>query len=132
MKFAKQSAMALGFGLMIVGSAVAAPKNKHDGTWKVQMVTDAGICGSSYSYDIVVEKGNVRYIPNAGEASADVYGRIAPSGAVNLDIRRSSAKVDALGSLKGRTGSGTWKVDQYGCTGRWTAQKSANTVEAKL
>ncbi len=128
MTFAKRSALALGLGLTLIGGAMAAPVAKHDGTWSVQMVTDSGVCDRSYNYSIAIENGNVRYLLAPGDSPTTVSGRIGPDGAVDLDIRRSIAKVDANGKLSGKSGSGTWQLGMLGCTGRWTAQKRSNDV----
>ncbi len=125
MILAKRTAVALGLGMTLIGGAMAAPAAKHDGTWSVKMVTDAGICDASYNYSIAINDGNVRYIPAPGDSPTTVSGQIAPNGAVDLDIRRSIAKVDANGRLNGKTGSGTWQLGMLGCSGRWTAQKRA-------
>jgi len=101
----------------------------HDGTWAVQMVTDSGICSSSYNYAIAIEKAAVRYIPAPGDSPTQVSGKVGPDGTVDLDITRSVAKVDALGRLSKSTGSGTWNLAMLGCQGRWTAQK--RTVDAR-
>jgi hypothetical protein len=129
MTFAKRSAMALGLGMTLIGGAWAASSERLDGTWSVQMVTDSGICDRSYNYSIAIENGNVRYILAPGDSPTTVSGRVGPDGAVNLDIRRSIAKVDASGRLSDKSGSGTWKLGMLGCTGRWTAQKRSNTVQ---
>ncbi|QRM32047.1 hypothetical protein JO965_18475 [Microvirga sp. VF16] len=121
-------AVALGLGTILVGSAVAAPASSHDGTWSVRMVTDSGVCDSSYNYSIAIENGNVRYLLNPGDSPTTVSGRIGSDGAVDLDIRRSIAKVDANGRLNGKVGSGTWQLAMLGCSGRWTAQKRSRDV----
>jgi hypothetical protein len=126
MTFAKRFAMAFGLGLTLIGAASAAPAGRHDGTWSVQMVTDSGLCDRSYSYSIAIENGNVRYIPNPGDAQATVSGRVGPDGTVDLDIHRSIAKADASGRLNGKSGSGTWQLSMLGCSGRWTAQKRSD------
>jgi hypothetical protein len=123
MILAKRTAVALGLSMTVIGAAIAAPAAKHDGTWSVQMVTDSGICDASYNYSITIDNGNVRYIPAPGDSPTTVSGQIAPNGAVDLDIRRSIAKVDANGRLSGKSGSGTWQLGMLGCSGRWTAQK---------
>lgn len=128
MKLAARSAIALGLGLTLVGSAWAAPGARHDGTWSVRMVTDAGVCDSTYNYSIAIENGNVRYLQAPGDSPTTVSGRIASDGAVALDIRRSIAKVDAEGRLNGKSGSGTWKLGMLGCAGRWNAQKRSSDV----
>jgi hypothetical protein len=93
------------------------------------MVTDSGICGTN-TYAIAVEKGNVRYHGDPGETPAQISGQIATDGAVSLDIRRSSTKAQASGSLAGQAGSGVWKVDSYGCSGRWNAQKRSSVARS--
>ena len=128
MNVAKQSAMALGLGLVLTGGAWAAPTSPHNGTWSVQMVTDSGLCDRSYSYSIAIEDGNVRYLLAPGDSPTTVSGRVAADGTVDLDIRRSIAKVDASGRLNGKSGSGTWQLGMLGCSGRWTAQKRSATV----
>lgn len=126
MTFAKRSAMALGLGLAFVGSALAVPVARHDGTWSVQMVTDSGICDRSYNYSIAIENGNVRYLLAPGDSPTTVSGQVGADGSVDLDIRRSIAKVDANGRLNAKSGSGTWQLAMLGCSGRWTAQKRSN------
>jgi hypothetical protein len=119
----KQLALALGLGMTLIGGAMAAPAAKHDGTWSVRMVTDSGICERSYNYSIAIDNGNVRYLPAPGDSPTTVSGQIGPNGAVDLDIRRSIAKVDANGRLNAKSGSGTWQLAMLGCSGRWVAQK---------
>jgi hypothetical protein len=128
MKFAARSAMALGLGMTLIGGAMAAPAPRHDGTWSVRMVTDSGICDASYNYSIAIENGNVRYIQAPGDSPTTVSGRIGRDGNVDLDIRRSIAKVDANGRLNGKSGSGTWTLGMLGCQGRWNAQKRSNNA----
>jgi hypothetical protein len=110
-----------------LGAASAAPK--HDGTWSVRMVTDSGVCDRSYSYAIAIRDGNVRYLQRPGDSPTTVQGRIGTDGSVDLDIRRSIAKVDAVGRLGPRNGSGSWRLAMLGCAGRWTAEKRTQTVQ---
>jgi hypothetical protein len=130
MTFAKKSALALGLGVTLIGGAFAASSDRNDGTWSVRMVTDSGLCDRTYGYSIAIENGNVRYLLAPGDSPTTVSGRIGPDGAVDLDIRRSIAKVDATGKLNGKSGSGTWTLGMLGCTGRWTAQKRSNIVQS--
>lgn len=130
MSFTKRTAVAFGLGITLIGSALAAPAAKHDGTWSVQMVTDSGMCDRTYSYSIAVENGNVRYLLAPGDSPTTVSGQIGQDGAVDLDIRRSIAKVDANGRLNGKSGSGTWQLAMLGCSGRWTAQKRTATTQS--
>ncbi|WP_414471726.1 hypothetical protein [Microvirga sp. M2] len=129
MNFIKSTALGLSLGLIIGGAAVAAPKHKHDGTWQVQLVTDSGICGTN-TYAITVEQGNVRYQGSPGTAPAVINGQIGSNGAINLAIRSSAAQGQASGSLSTQSGSGVWKVDSYGCSGRWSAQKRSSFAQS--
>lgn len=72
----------------------------------------------------------MRYLLAPGDSPTTVSGRVAPDGTVDLDIRRSIAKVDASGRLNGKSGSGAWKLGMLGCSGRWTAQKRSATVQS--
>jgi hypothetical protein len=129
MNFGKRTAIMAGLGSTLIGGAVAATADRHDGTWSIRMVTDAGICDRSYDYSIAIENGSVRYLLAPGDSPTSVSGRIGPDGSVDLDIRRSIAKVDANGRLNGKSGAGTWKLGMLGCSGRWTAQKRSDVVQ---
>ena len=94
MRPALLSAVAFGLGFSLVGGASAAPA-RHDGTWSVRMITEAGSCDASYSYSVAITNGQVRYLQAPGDAATMVNGEIGPDGSVNLAIRRSIAKVDA-------------------------------------
>ena len=100
----------------------AASPADHDGRWAVQLVTDSGICGRSYSYMVAVDGGRVRYVPQDGDAPPSVSGQVSSAGSVDLAISKGGAKVDATGRLQGNAGSGSWKAAGL-CAGRWTAQK---------
>jgi hypothetical protein len=118
MKAFAQAMMVSGI-LLGAGAASAAPS---DGRWAVRMVTDSGVCDASYNYVIAVEDGRVRYIPQDSDPAPSVSGSVGANGAVNLDIRKSIARVSATGQLKGSAGSGSWRLPGL-CTGRWTAAK---------
>ena len=122
-------ATAIGLGFLLSGPAFAASGKPHDGTWKVQMVTDSGICSARYTYAIAIEDGAVRYLPAPGDAPTTVSGHVGADGAVDIDIHRSVAKVDALGRLSNGTGSGTWSLGMLGCQGRWSAQRRTTTAQ---
>ena len=90
------------------------------------MVTDSGICDATYRYAIAIDDGGaVRYIPEPGDKAPAVSGQVASSGAVDLDIVKGIAKVDAKGQLQNSSGSGSWRLGLLGCSGRWTARKAA-------
>lgn len=130
MNVAKHLIAALGLAALPAGAVMASSGTTvHNGTWSVQMVTDSGLCERSYNYSIAIEDGNVRYILAPGDSPTTVKGEVQANGSVDLDIYRSIAKVDATGRLDGRSGSGTWKLNMLGCSGRWTAQKRSTVVQ---
>jgi hypothetical protein len=96
----KALAPAIMFSGILLGAGVAsAAPGDFGGRWAVRMVTDTGLCDASYNYLIAVDDGRrVRYIPQDSDAPPSVSGSVGPTGAVNLDIRKSIAKVSATDS----------------------------------
>ena len=107
MTYRSLAALSLAASLSLTAIAAASAGAKHDGTWSVQMVTDSGLCDRSYSYSIAIQDGNVRYLSNPGDKPTRVSGQIGPNGNVDLDIHRSVAKVDALGTIASTFSTGT-------------------------
>jgi hypothetical protein len=116
------AALALG-ATLISGSIVEArpvKKASFDGTWSVRLVTDAGACNASYLYTIAVQDGRVQAL----SGDAQVSGGVSRDGRIALGVRSSLASGDASGRLRAAgSGSGTWRVSAFGCTGRWTAHR---------
>ena len=116
--------LALGAGTLIYGvSESAAKPGRFNGIWSVRMVTEAGLCDKTYGYTLAIEDGSVRYIPEPGDAPTTVTGQVGSDGSVDLDFRRSIAKADASGRLNANRGSGFWKLNMLGCSGRWVAER---------
>ncbi len=112
-------------GVILSGSALAEPE-KFDGTWSVQMVASAGMCGSGASQTLTVQDGRVR----AGGSGVSVSGQVGAGGAVSLALQKGPAQGTASGKLSGASGSGTWMVSTLGCSGSWTAQRRTVTAQA--
>jgi hypothetical protein len=119
------AALSLTTGVILSGSVVAEPE-KFDGTWNVQMVASAGMCGSSASQTLTVQDGRVR----AGGSGVSVSGQVGAGGAVSLALQKGPAQGTASGKLSGASGSGTWAVSTLGCSGSWTAQRRTVTAQA--
>ena len=110
-------------GIVLGATAASAAPDDFGGRWSVRMVTDSGVCDASYNDVIAVEEsGRVRYVPQDSDPVPSVSGSVGANGAVNLDIRKSIARVSATGQLKGVAGSGSWRLPGL-CSGRWTASK---------
>jgi hypothetical protein len=126
----KQSLAApiLSAAFLAAGPPASAEGADFNGTWIVQLVTEAGVCGSSsYSYTVAIQDGQVRLVPAGGSAS--ITGRIGPGGSVGLVIQQGPASGTASGRLRSSSGSGTWKVSAV-CSGRWAAQRGS-TIAAQ-
>ena len=119
------AALSLTTGVILSGSALADP-DKFDGTWSVQMVASAGMCGSGVSQTLTVQDSHVR----AGGSGVSVSGQVGAGGTVSLALQKGPAQGTASGKLSGASGSGTWTVSTLGCSGSWTAQRRTVTAQA--
>ena len=119
--------LAFAAGLIVADGAMAGGKPAgFNGVWTVQMVTDSGICDSSLSYAISVDKGRVRPL---ADSSVTVSGQIDPNGQVSLAVQRGAAQAGISGRLQANSGSGTWQAASFGCSGRWTAHRRTATAD---
>ena len=125
MKMHYFSVLGLGAAVAVVLAPVAssAKPASFDGTWNVRLVTESGTCDSSYNQTIAVENGQVRPV-SSGAESTSISGGVGLDGNVALTIRRSLARANASGRLRGRSGSGDWQLAMLGCSGRWTARRA--------
>jgi hypothetical protein len=125
----KQSlaALILSAAFLAVGIPASAEAPDFNGTWTVQLVTETGVCGSSSSYTVVVQDGQVRLASAGGSAS--ITGRIGQGGSIGLILQQGSASGSASGRLRSTSGSGTWRVSAV-CSGRWAAQRRS-TIAAQ-
>lgn len=100
----------------------ASARTNADGTWSVEVVTEAGQCDRSYQYPVVVENGQPRY---GGAEAITISGQVASSGAVSGVISRFGGSAEVRGRLSGRTGRGRWTTTALGgCSGYWLARKA--------
>ena len=106
--------------MLSAGSAMAGPNN-FDGTWKVHLVTNSGSCGRNYGYSVAVREGLIQGAAPGGSMT----GTVGQNGAVVLTIQHSLATANGSGRLGANSGSGSWRVDMLGCSGRWTAARAA-------
>ena len=112
--------LTLAAGPLAASTPALAEAPDFNGTWTVQLVTEAGVCGSSSSYTVAIQDGQVRLASAGGSAS--ITGRIGTDGSVGLSVRQGPASGSASGRLRSSSGSGTWKASSL-CSGRWAAQR---------
>jgi hypothetical protein len=120
------AALTLGAGILAVNTQASAEAPNFNGTWTVQLVTEAGVCGS-YSHTVAIQDGQVRLASEGGSAS--ITGRIGSDGSIGLAVQQGPASGSASGRLRSTSGSGTWKVSAM-CSGRWAAQRRS-TITAQ-
>jgi hypothetical protein len=112
-------------GLTILPAAAAparvAAVEKYDGTWTVEILTEAGSCDRSYRYPVRIENGQARFIGTAFTVS----GQVAPNGAIAGSVSAGVATANVVGRLgKNGTGRGTWTASgSLECRGRWNAER---------
>ena len=107
--------------LMLSAGSVMAGPNNFDGVWKVHLVTNSGSCGRNHGYSVAVREGVIQGAASGGSMT----GKVGQNGAVVLTIQHSLATANGLGRLGTNSGSGSWRVDMLGCSGRWTAARAA-------
>ena len=115
--------------IVAYASAASAEPRNFDGTWSVQLVTEAGICDSAYNYAVAIRNGQVR--PASGISGASIAGRVSARGAVGLSIQQGAVSGAASGRLGASSGSGSWRVASM-CSGRWTARRQPTITAQAL
>lgn len=122
-----QKAFRLAAGLSLAAaSASAAPGRitlpaRYDGTWTVEIVTEAGACDRAYRYPVRVENGQARFIGTAFTVS----GQVARNGMIRGSISSGLATATVVGKLSANgQGRGTWVASgPLECRGHWNAAR---------
>ncbi|MCJ2014159.1 hypothetical protein [Methylobacterium sp. J-076] len=121
------SARCLAAGLCLsAGAAPAAPARvatpaRFDGTWAVEIVTEAGSCDRAYRYPVRIENGQARFVGTA----FTVNGQVSRTGALSGSISNGFATANVVGRLGANgVGRGTWVASgTVECRGRWNAAR---------
>jgi hypothetical protein len=102
----------------LVKPAPVLAKTAFDGTWSVLIVTEKGECDRGFRYPVEISGSHVGY---AGQASFNVSGKVAASGAISVTVSRGDKSAKGTGVLAGSRGSGSWAGGP--CSGTWTAER---------
>ncbi len=106
---------------MLAAGTAAKAQSGFDGLWNVQIVAQAGACGSGYvTYPVRITRGVVH---NAGSRSFAISGRVDRRGVVRVSIASGADRANAAGRLSRVNGSGRWASPTRGCSGYWTAAR---------
>ena len=107
----------LGIVTMLAAGTAAKAQSVFDGLWSVQIVAQAGACGSgSVTYSVMIVGGVVQY-------AGAIAGRVDRQGDIRVSIASGADRANATGRLSGINGSGRWVSPTRGCSGYWTAAR---------
>jgi len=103
-------------------TAPSFARTSFDGDWSVVIVTRGGACAPTLRYPVAINNGIVR---NAGDTSAAVRGRVAPTGAVRVTVQSGGSWASGSGHLSATRGSGIWRGQGTSgiCEGTWQAER---------
>ncbi len=92
-----------------------------DGTWSIEILTDAGPCDRAYRYPVRIEGGQARFV---GTALA-IQGGVMRNGTLKGSISAGGTTADVVGRLGiDGFGKGTWiAAGALACRGRWNAER---------
>jgi hypothetical protein len=95
--------------------------DRFDGTWSVEILTEAGACDRAYRYPVRIEHGQARLVGTAFV----VQGSVTRNGVVRGSIASGIATADVAGRLgPNGFGAGTWvATGAVACRGRWRAER---------
>jgi hypothetical protein len=98
-----------------------AISDRFDGTWSVEVITEAGTCDRAYRYPVRIEHGRARFVGTA----FTVEGGVGRNGALRGSISNGSSTADVRGRLGADGfGAGSWvSSGQLQCRGRWNAER---------
>jgi hypothetical protein len=106
--------------------AAASPRrpsvpDRFDGTWSVEIITEAGTCDRAYRYPVKIEHGRARFVGTA----FTVQGSVTGNGAVRGSISNGNATAQVSGRLEANGfGTGTWIASgSLDCRGHWNAER---------
>jgi hypothetical protein len=104
-------------------NAPAQARSPYDGVWSVSLGVDQGSC-SDHTIELFIRNGEISHAGDRGFFTAE--GRVSEQGRVAASIGALGLTASADGQLSDRQGSGTWVFPEWGCSGRWLAERAGN------
>ena len=105
--------------VVLLGTSAAQSTN-HDGRWSVAFVSQQGGC-QQREIEISVQAGQITHA--GSQVLFTASGHISEQGHVDGSVGALGHTASATGQLAGATGSGTWSMPEFGCSGQWTARR---------
>jgi hypothetical protein len=112
------AALVIAAALPALRPAEAVPG--YDGLWSVVIVTNQGVCDTSYRYPIRITNGT---LGNAGSAAVTITGKVGKNGAVTVHVYAGDKTATGTGRLAGKSGGGSWSGGNGACSGVWQAER---------
>jgi len=113
-------------GAIVILPSYAAQRNVQrratrafDGIWSVVLQTTRGNCPAAVRAGVRILGGRL----SAEDKSYGLYGRVAPSGAVQVTVSAAGQTGGAFGRLSREAGRGYWRTSSGECEGEWTAAR---------
>jgi hypothetical protein len=113
------------FAALLIASASepseAASRGAHlyDGAWSVVIQTTRGNCPPAIRAGVSILAG--RLISNDENYAVD--GRVAPNGAIRVNVSAGGQGAGGFGRLSHNAGRGLWRTWSGECSGQWTAAR---------
>ena len=124
-RFFRTARVAALVSAVAVAAALPAPRAQavpnYDGLWSVVIVTQQGICDTSYRYPIRISNGHVGNAGNNG--SVRITGRVGSNGSVVVNVSTGDKTATGTGRLAARSGGGSWSGGNGACSGTWQAER---------
>ena len=98
----------------------AAAQSGYDGYWNLAIATQRGPCDRNYNFGVQVANGIVTFT-----GPANLTGRVAPNGAVRVNVAAGDKTASGSGRLNRNGGNGRWtgRSGKDRCAGTWTARR---------
>jgi hypothetical protein len=91
----------------------------YDGTRSVVIQTTRGNCQPAIRAGVSISAGRVM----SNDESYAVEGRVAPNGAIRVNVSAGGQGAGDLGRLSHNAGQGLWRTRSGECSGQWTTAR---------
>ena len=106
--------------LLLLSISGQAQATNYDGRWSVVFVSGQGGC-QQREIEVSVRASQITHAGWQGLFTAS--GHVSELGHVDVSIGALGHTATAQGQLAGASGSGTWSMPEFGCSGQWTARR---------
>lgn len=104
-------------------SGPARAADPHDGLWSVSFVAQQGDC-QQRGIEVRVSSGTLTHTGAGIVFTAS--GHVDAGGSIQASLSALGHLATAQGRLDTQTGSRTWSLREFGCSGQWTARRIGN------